>query len=109
MAAKWIEQVWIQQRGRTSIQVLNEYYVTVTRKLDPGMAPDDAWADVHALLAWEPQPVDHDLVLRGRDIERRHGRARGRPLANRMCPSWTTVARNLLVRWQGKLSKASFR
>jgi hypothetical protein len=28
---------------------------------------------VRALLAWEPQPVDRDLVLRAPDIERRHG------------------------------------
>jgi predicted nucleic acid-binding protein len=71
-AARWIEQLWIEQRGRTGIQVLNEYYVTVTRKLDPGMAPDDAWADVRALLAWEPQPVGRDLLLRAHEIERGH-------------------------------------
>ena len=71
-AAHWIERLWIEQRGRTGIQVLNEYYVTVTRKLDPGLAPDDAWADVRALLAWEPQPVDRDLLLRARDVEHRY-------------------------------------
>lgn len=71
-AASWIERLWMEQTGRTSIQVLNEFYVTVTRKLRPGMAPDDAWADVHALLAWNPQPIDRDLVLRARDVERRH-------------------------------------
>jgi len=71
-AARWIEQLWIEQRGRTGIQVLNEYYVTVTRKLDPGLTLDDAWADVRALLAWEPQPVDQDLLLRARDVGQRH-------------------------------------
>jgi predicted nucleic acid-binding protein len=70
-AAEWLEQLWIDHRGRTGVQVLNEYYVTVTRKLRPGMAPDEAWADVRALLTWEPQPVDRDLVVRARDIERR--------------------------------------
>lgn len=72
-AAQWLEQLWIEQRGRTSIQVLNEYYVTVTRKLRPGMAPDEAWDDVEALLAWEPRAIDADLLRRARDIERRHG------------------------------------
>jgi predicted nucleic acid-binding protein len=72
VAANWIERLWIEQTGRTSIQVLNEYYVTVTRKLRPGMSPDEAWSDVHALLAWDPQPVDRDVVLRARDIERRN-------------------------------------
>jgi len=72
-AARWLEQLWIEQRGRTGIQVLNEYYVTVTRKLAPGMPPENAWADVRALLAWDPQPVDRDLLLRAHDVEDRHG------------------------------------
>lgn len=72
-ASRWLEHLWIEQRGRTGIQVLNEYYVTVTRKLKPGMSPENAWDDVHALLAWDPQPVDKDLLLRAREIEHRHG------------------------------------
>jgi predicted nucleic acid-binding protein len=72
-AARWLEQLWIEQRGRTGVQVLNEYYVTVTRKLEPGMAPDEAWEDVQALLAWEPQAVDADLLRLAHGIERRHG------------------------------------
>lgn len=71
-AARWLEQLWIEQRGRTSIQVLNEYYVTVTRNLRPGMEPDEAWRDVDALLAWEPQVIDAVLLRRARDLERRH-------------------------------------
>lgn len=51
---------------------MNEYYVTLTRKLDPGLTPDDAWDDVQALLAWEPQPADPDLLLLARGIERRY-------------------------------------
>lgn len=72
VAERWLEELWISQRGRTGMQVLSEYYVTVTRKLDPGMPPPDAWADVRALLAWDPQPVDGDLLLRARDVEHRH-------------------------------------
>lgn len=72
VAARWLEELWIEQRGRTGIQVLNEFYVTVTRKLDPGMTPEDAWADVHALFSWDPQPVDRRLLLRAQDVERRH-------------------------------------
>jgi predicted nucleic acid-binding protein len=72
-AVRWLEHLWVEQRGRTGIQVLNEYYVTVTRKLDPGMSPENAWADVRALLAWDPQSVDRDLLLRAHDVEHRHG------------------------------------
>lgn len=71
VAAQWIERLWVEQRGRTSIQVLEEYYLTLTRKLDPGLAPDEAMEDVRALLAWQPQPMDRDLLLRTREIERR--------------------------------------
>jgi predicted nucleic acid-binding protein len=67
-----LRELWIEQRGRTSVQVLSEYYVTVTRKLKPGLAPDDAWQEVHALFAWEPQAIDRSLLVRAREVERRY-------------------------------------
>lgn len=71
-AIRWIERLWREQSGRTSHQVLNELYVTLTRKLKPGMRADDACDDVEALLAWDPQPTDRDLLVRARAVERRH-------------------------------------
>ena len=53
-AAGWIEHLWRTRAGRLSYQVLNEYYVTVTAKLRPGMKPAEGRADVRALLAWAP-------------------------------------------------------
>jgi predicted nucleic acid-binding protein len=72
MAANWISQLWITQTGRTSTQVLSEYYVTMTRKLDPGLKPADAWDDVQSLLAWRPQGIDVALLRRARDVEQRY-------------------------------------
>lgn len=72
-AAEWVRRLWIDQQGRTSIQVLNEYYVTVTRKLDPGLARQDAWDDVQALFSWAPQEVTPDLLVRAREVEGRYG------------------------------------
>ncbi len=37
-----------------SVQVLQEYYVTVTKKLRPGLSPDAARADIADLTAWRP-------------------------------------------------------
>jgi predicted nucleic acid-binding protein len=37
IAAQWIDQLWDGQNGRLSVQVLNEYFVNVTRKLEPGL------------------------------------------------------------------------
>ena len=72
VAAGRLRELWTEQRGRTSIQVLSEYYTTVTRKLRPGLSADEAWEDVAALLAWEPQAVDRTVIVRAHEIERRH-------------------------------------
>jgi predicted nucleic acid-binding protein len=72
-AAEWLALLWREQRGRTSTQVLSEYYVNVTKKLDPGLPAGEAWDDVEALLAWEPQPIDGALLRRGRAVEVRYG------------------------------------
>jgi predicted nucleic acid-binding protein len=71
-AARWLGYLWREQLGRTSTQVLSEYYVNVTRKLKPGLRPEEAWDDVQALLTWRPQAVDDRLLQRGREIENRH-------------------------------------
>lgn len=71
-ASAWLEHLWREQLGRTSVQVLSEYYVTVTRKLDPGLPPADAWDDVRALFSWRPWPVDSALLERGREIAMRY-------------------------------------
>jgi hypothetical protein len=44
----------------------------VTRKLAPGLPPEEAWDDVSALLAWNPQPVDRDVLTGGHEIEQRY-------------------------------------
>jgi predicted nucleic acid-binding protein len=72
LAAAWITRLWREQLGRTSMQVLSEYYVTVTRKLEPGLKPADAWDDIQALLSWQPQPIDTALIRRAREVEQRH-------------------------------------
>ncbi len=70
VAAEWLAWLWRERLGRTSTQVLSEYYVNVTRKLKPGLPAAEAWEDVKALLAWRPQTVDAALLRQARDIER---------------------------------------
>jgi len=70
-AADWLAMLWRARTGRIGIQVLWEYYVTVTRKLRPGLSADEAWDDVRLLMSWRPQPLDEQLLEHGRDIERR--------------------------------------
>ena len=53
-AAAWLAHLWREQTGRTSVQVLSEYYATVTRKLRPGLPAADAWDDPRAGRAGRP-------------------------------------------------------
>lgn len=72
IARQWLELLWRERTGRTSTQVLNECYVTLTRKLVTGLSSDAAWDYVHELFAWMPQPIDLDVVLRAREVQQRH-------------------------------------
>ncbi len=71
-AEQWLKNLWSAQTGRTGVQVLNECLVALTQAPKVGLPADEAWDYVHALFAWNPQPVDTDVVSRARDLERRH-------------------------------------
>ena len=51
-AREWVGFLWDTRRARVSRQVLHEYYVTATRKLRPGLTPEEARSDVRALFHW---------------------------------------------------------
>lgn len=72
IAAQWIESLWQEQRGRTSMQVLNECYVTLVRKIKPALPSAEAWDNVRSLFAWNPQQTDLELLMRAHEIEQRY-------------------------------------
>lgn len=61
-AAEWMALLWETRVGRLSTQVLQEYYVTVTAKLQPALAAEDARDDVAALATWHPVEVTSALI-----------------------------------------------
>jgi predicted nucleic acid-binding protein len=61
-AERWMDHLWQTGTGRLSSQVLSEFYVTVTSKLDPGMSPADARAEIRDLLTWQPLAITGELV-----------------------------------------------
>jgi predicted nucleic acid-binding protein len=71
-AGEWIRMLWNEQRGRTSVQVLSEYYDVVARKFAPQIRREDAWDDVQRFLAWNPQAIDNKVLVSARGIEERH-------------------------------------
>lgn len=73
LARRWLEGLWASRRGRVSVQVLEEFYVTVTQKLEPGLSAQEARTDVRALDAWNPLTIDHSLLPGAWKIEDRYG------------------------------------
>jgi predicted nucleic acid-binding protein len=72
-AAAWLELLWQSGRGALSAQVLQEYYVTVTRKLSPGMPIEEARDEVRDYASWAPLPITADLIERAFEVETRFG------------------------------------
>jgi predicted nucleic acid-binding protein len=69
-ARAWLEMLWRHRLGRTSTQVLSEYYVNAVRKYRIGA--DEAWDHVNRYFAWDPRPVDATVMIEARDVQRRH-------------------------------------
>lgn len=72
VASELLQRLWQERTGRASMQVLNEFYVTVTKKLRPAVDMEKAWDGVLALMAWNPQPIDRAVLMGAREIERRY-------------------------------------
>jgi predicted nucleic acid-binding protein len=71
-AMDWMAYLWTERAGCLSFQVLQEFYVTVTRKLDSGLDPESARSDVRALLAWRPVPIDAPVLEGAWMLQDRH-------------------------------------
>ena len=73
VAAEWVERLWREESGRTSMQVLSECYTTLTRKIRPAVPRAEAWDFVLGLLTWNPHATDSELLVRARETEDRFG------------------------------------
>ncbi|MGH8278124.1 MAG: PIN domain-containing protein, partial [Gammaproteobacteria bacterium] len=62
--------LWQSRRGRISFQVLQDFYVKVTRKWPK--ARQQARAEVRDLLAWRPVSVDDGILERSWKIQDRY-------------------------------------
>ena len=72
-AIAWLGELWKRRCGRLSTQVLNEFYVSATRKAKPPMPAGDARAEVRRYQRWQPWQVDHATVESAWAIESRFG------------------------------------
>jgi predicted nucleic acid-binding protein len=71
-AREWLDVLWRELRGRTSLQVLNEYYSLLTRRAKYCVSREVAWDDICELLEWRPQEIDAEVLKRAYEIEGRY-------------------------------------
>ncbi|HLI62028.1 MAG TPA: PIN domain-containing protein [Terriglobales bacterium] len=66
----WRDELWRSRLGRTSFQVLQEFYVKVTQKWP--LAKSEARSEVRDLLAWRPVVIDQAVVESAWKIQDRY-------------------------------------
>jgi predicted nucleic acid-binding protein len=70
---EWLDALWATRQGRTSTNVLNDYYVAVTKLAAKPLTQGDARAKIRRLQLWKPVEVDHQTVETAWGIEARQG------------------------------------
>ena len=68
-AAALVERAIASGDGRLSMQVLEEFYRTVTGKLTPGLTHEQAQQAVRALRVLRPTPIEWDLLEEAWEVE----------------------------------------
>jgi len=72
-AERWIRFLWETHAGRLSVQVLEEFYQVVTRRLKPGLPSAVARKEIRDLLAWDPVPLAPPVIENAWSVEDRFG------------------------------------
>ena len=70
IAARLLDRLWESGTGCLSIQVLQEFFVTVTRKVPKPLSVDDATGRVRELAAWKVFSPTADDVLAAINVHR---------------------------------------
>jgi predicted nucleic acid-binding protein len=70
-ASALLVELWQSRRGALSAQVLQEFYVNITRKTARPLDREVAAGIVERYAAWRPIPGDHELLLAALNVERR--------------------------------------
>jgi predicted nucleic acid-binding protein len=67
-----VEELWETEQGVLSTQVLQELYVTLTRKLRRPMTRPRARAVIERYAAWPTYQVTPDDIVTASELEQRH-------------------------------------
>ena len=72
LSADILRDLWENRTGIISTQVLQEFYVNVTRKIDNPLPKSKARGIIESYLAWPVELNDAKTVLAASEIEERH-------------------------------------
>lgn len=72
VARALLETLWQERSGTVSTQVLQEFYVTATRKLPRPLTRDEAREIVDLYSAWPVVLIDPTLILGASRVEEEH-------------------------------------
>lgn len=73
LAQAWVQACWTRRCGRTSAQVLNEFYANARRRFPTAVSAGDARALVRRYQHWNPWQNDQATVETAWAIETRYG------------------------------------
>jgi predicted nucleic acid-binding protein len=68
LAMALLERLWSERNGILSVQVLQEFFVTVTRKLQTPVARARAREVVRAYAPWVTNPTTPETILRATEL-----------------------------------------
>jgi predicted nucleic acid-binding protein len=71
-ANELVTELWEQQTGIVSTQVLQEFYVTVTTKLPKPVKPNRARGIVRAYSRWRLETNGIDAILLASEVQEKH-------------------------------------
>jgi predicted nucleic acid-binding protein len=67
-----IKAIWNEGNGTLSTQVLQEFYITVRRKIPQPIFPSQARGIIESYLVWEVIQNDANSILKASEIEERY-------------------------------------
>jgi len=72
VATGLVADLWKNRNGILSTQVLQEFYVSVTKKIPCPISATTAKTLIEDLLLWEIVPIDGEIILMAIDLQARY-------------------------------------
>ncbi len=72
IARRIVVQLWEQRTGAVSIQVLQEFYINITRKITFPLSPPAARELIQTYFAWYVAAIHPQFIIRASEISERN-------------------------------------